>query len=152
MAIIADILTQVDAAATAVGATAFDAVAAEIVPVFRVGSVLVVALIGINLMAQAVPMTLRNGLGLNPDSDLARIRIADSAAWLIRDHLTELHPLIWAHAADGFDNNARVTSASRFAARGRADALRVVADQFREDIDRGLRVTFTADGPRLGPA
>ena len=31
MAIIADILTQVDAAATAVGATAFDAVAAEIV-------------------------------------------------------------------------------------------------------------------------
>ena len=44
MAIIADILTQVDAAATAVGATAFDAVAAEIVPVFRIGSVLVVAL------------------------------------------------------------------------------------------------------------
>ena len=43
MAIIADILTQVDAAATAVGATAFDAVAAEIVPVFRVGSVMIVA-------------------------------------------------------------------------------------------------------------
>ena len=64
MAIIIDILTQVDAAATAVGATAFDAVAAEIVPVFRIGSVLVVALVGVNLMAQAVPMTLRNGLGL----------------------------------------------------------------------------------------
>lgn len=106
----------------------------------------------VNLLAAYCAVALRNGLGLNPDSDLARIRIADSAAWLIRDHLTELHPLIWAHAADGFDNNARVTSASRFAARGRADALRVVADQFREDIDRGLRVTFTADGPRLGPA
>ena len=51
MAIIADILTQVDAAATAVGATAFDAVAAEIVPVFRVGSVLVVALVPV------VPLT-----------------------------------------------------------------------------------------------
>ena len=50
MAIIADILTQVDAAATAVGATAFDAVASEIVPIFRVGSVLVVVLVGINLM------------------------------------------------------------------------------------------------------
>ena len=73
MAIIADILTQVDAAATAVGATAFDAVAAEIVPVFRVGSVLVVALIGINLMAQAVPMTLRNGLGL-----MVRITVASA--------------------------------------------------------------------------
>ena len=73
MAIIADILTQVDAAATAVGATSFDAVAAEIVPVFRVGSVLVVALIGINLMAQAVPMTLRNGLGL-----MVRITVASA--------------------------------------------------------------------------
>jgi type IV secretion system protein VirB6 len=75
MAIIADILTQVDAAATAVGATAFDAVASEIVPIFRVGSVLVVVLVGINLMAQAVPMTLRNGLGL-------MVRIAVASAFL----------------------------------------------------------------------
>lgn len=73
MAIIADILTQVDAAATAVGASAFDAAAAEVVPVFRVGTVLVVALVGINLMAQAVPMTLRNGLGL-----MARISVASA--------------------------------------------------------------------------
>lgn len=75
MAIIADILTQVDTAAAAVGVTAFGAVSAEIIPVFRVGSVLVVALIGINLMAQAVPMTLRNGLGL-------MVRIAVSSAFL----------------------------------------------------------------------
>ena len=75
MAIIADILTQVDAAATAVGATAFDAVASEIVPIFRVGSVLVVVLVGINLMAQVVPMTLRNGLGL-------MVRIAVASAFL----------------------------------------------------------------------
>ena len=73
MAIIVDILTQVDAAATAVGATAFDAVAAEIVPVFRIGSVLVVALVGVNLIAQAVPMTLRNGLGL-----MVRIAVAST--------------------------------------------------------------------------
>lgn len=75
MAVIADILTQVDAAAAAVGVTAFGAVSAEVIPVFRVGSVLVVALIGINLMAQAVPMTLRNGLGL-------MVRIAISSAFL----------------------------------------------------------------------
>ncbi|MEO8243559.1 MAG: type IV secretion system protein [bacterium] len=75
MAIIANILGQVDAAAAAVGATAFSAVAAQIIPVFRIGSVLVVALIGINLMAQAVPMTLRNGLGL-------MVRIAVASAFL----------------------------------------------------------------------
>lgn len=73
MAIIAQILGEVDAAATSVGATAFTAVADQIVPVFRVGTVLVVALIGINLMAQAVPMTLRNGLGL-----IARIGAASA--------------------------------------------------------------------------
>jgi type IV secretion system protein VirB6 len=75
MAIIVDILTQVDAAATAVGATAFEAVAVEIIPVFRIASVLVVALVGINLMAQAVPMTLRNGLGL-------MVRIAVATAFM----------------------------------------------------------------------
>ena len=84
MAVIADILTQVDAAATAVGASAFDAVAAEIVPVFRIGTVLVVALVGINLMAQAVPMTLRNGLGL-----MARISVASAflSSWTIQRSL-----------------------------------------------------------------
>lgn len=101
----------------------------------------------INLLAAYCAVALRNGLGLNPDSDLTRMQIADCAGWLIRDHLTELHPLVWAHAADGFDNNARVTSASRFAARGRADALRIIADQFRDDIDGGLNVTFTPNGP-----
>lgn len=75
MAVIADILSQVDAAAAAVGATAFDAVAVKVVPIFRVGSVLVVVLVGINLMVQAVPMTLRNGLGL-------AVRLAVASAFL----------------------------------------------------------------------
>lgn len=75
MAVIADILGQIDAAAAAVGASAFDAVATQMVPVLRVGSVLVVILVGINLMVQAVPMTLRNGLGL-------AVRISVASAFL----------------------------------------------------------------------
>lgn len=75
MAIIADILTHVDTAAAAVGATAFNAVAVQVLPVFRVGTVLIVALVGINMMVQAVPMTLRNGLGL-------MVRIAVTSAFL----------------------------------------------------------------------
>ena len=103
----------------------------------------------INLLAAYCSVALRNGMGLSSEADLPRAQIAEAARWLIRDHLTELHPMIWAHAADGFDNNTRVTSPSRFAARGRADGLQAVADQFRDDIARGLRVTFTADGPHL---
>ena len=97
----------------------------------------------INLLAAYCAVTL----GRQQGGDDARAEIADCAGWLIRDHLTELHPMIWAHAAEGFDNNARVGSARRFAARGRADALRAIADQFRDDLDRGLRITFTPDGP-----
>ncbi|MGD9863495.1 MAG: hypothetical protein AB7S99_09800 [Pseudodonghicola sp.] len=98
----------------------------------------------INLLAAYCAVTLRNGAGATAGP---RARITDCAGWLIRDHLTELHPLIWAHAAEGFDNNARVGSARRFAARGRADGLRAIAEQFRDDLDRGLRITFTPDGP-----
>jgi hypothetical protein len=105
----------------------------------------------INLLAAFCAVALRNGLGLNEQADLARMQIIDAANWLIREHLTELHPMIWAHAADGFDNNARVTSVSRFAARGRADALQVIADQFREEISKGLRVIFTPNGTQTRP-
>ena len=103
----------------------------------------------VNLMAAYCSVAMRHGLGLNSEADLPRVQIADCAKWLIRDHLTELHPMIWAHAGEGFDNNSRVTSLSRFAARGRADAYQVIADQFREDIDNGRRITFTPDGPEL---
>ena len=103
----------------------------------------------INLLASYCSVALSNGLGLCERADLPRLQIAEAADWLVRDHLYELHPLIWAHAADGFDNNARITSASRFAARGRADALQIIADLFREEIDRGHKVTFTAEGPQL---
>lgn len=88
-----------------------------------------------------------------PDEDSpARRRIAAAADWLIRDHLTEVHPLIWAHAERGFDNNARVPSLPRFAARGRSSALRAIAARFQAEIRKGRHVTFTAEGPRLDPA
>ncbi|WP_171054012.1 hypothetical protein [Arenibacterium halophilum] len=75
-----------------------------------------------------------------------RARVAASADWLIRDHLTELHPMIWAHALDRFDNNATVGSVERFAARGRRSAFRVLGEVFGDDIRRGTHITFTETG------
>ncbi|NRB19327.1 MAG: hypothetical protein HRU33_17580 [Rhodobacteraceae bacterium] len=106
----------------------------------------------INLLASYCSVALCNGLGLCEWADMPRLQIAEAADWLIRDHLYEVHPLIWAHAADGFDNNARITSPSRFAARGRADAMQIIADLFRDEIDRGHKVTFTTDGPQFSLA
>jgi len=105
----------------------------------------------VNLLASYCAVALGNGLGVDGQADLPRLQIAEAADWLIRDHLCELHPMIWAHATDGFDNNARITSPGRFAARGQADALQIIADLFRDEITRGHKVTFTAEGPQLGP-
>ncbi|WP_230981744.1 hypothetical protein [Ruegeria pomeroyi] len=103
----------------------------------------------INLLAAYCTVTLRGNIGLHEEADLNRMQICDAADWLIRDHLTEVHPMIWAHASEGFDNNMRVSSPSRFAARGRADALQIIASLFRDEIRNGNRVVFTPEGPQL---
>lgn len=105
----------------------------------------------INLLAAYCSLTIRHGQGLSERADLKRLHIADCAGWLIREHLTEIHPLLWAHAAEGFDNNLRITSVKRFANSGRLDALRAIADQFRPEIELGHHVTFTPEGPIVEP-
>ncbi|MFY0310308.1 hypothetical protein ACFMBG_10520 [Leisingera sp. D0M16] len=106
----------------------------------------------INLLAAYCSVALRKDLGRNIQADVPRLKIAAAADWLIRDHLKELHPLVWAHAAEGFDNSARITSLSRFAARGHAGALQAIATQFREEIEGGQKVAFTEQGLEFSPA
>lgn len=105
----------------------------------------------VNLLAAFCSVAMQQSQGISTAADLPRMQIVDCANWLIKDHLTEVHPLIWAHASDGFDNSTRVTSINRFAARGRADAMQAIAEHFRDDIDRGLKVIFTSNGPELHP-
>ncbi|UWR01829.1 hypothetical protein K3740_12215 [Ruegeria conchae] len=100
----------------------------------------------INLLAAYCAITQQNRMGQNPQADIARKQICEAANWLIRDHLTELHPLIWAHAANGFNNSLRVNSSERFAARGRRDALKAIANLLREELRSGQSVTFTPSG------
>lgn len=80
-------------------------------------------------------------------ADRTATMIANCAQWVVRNHMTELHPLIWAHAAAGFANNVHVPSPRRFAAMGRQDGLRFIADLFHREIAQGRRIVFTEDGP-----
>ena len=50
-------------------------------------------------------------------------------------------------AAQRFANNLRVSSASRFAAAGQDDALRIIAGMFKREIADGKRIVFTDEGP-----
>ena len=106
----------------------------------------------VNLLAAYCANTIGNSSGGNDEADQVRSQIADCSKWIIREHLTELHPMLWAHAARGFDNNLLVRCPDRFAASGEADALRIIGALFFRDIAAGKRVVFTEDGPITQPA
>ncbi|MFV1466009.1 hypothetical protein VXL81_18135 [Phaeobacter sp. JH204B] len=105
----------------------------------------------INLLASYCAVALRYVEETATTTTGQRAEIAGAADWLIRDHLREIHPLIWAHAAQRFDNNLRIASPRRFADHGRRDALRFIAGLFRSEIEAGQRVEFSAKGLRVSP-
>jgi hypothetical protein len=92
-----------------------------------------------------------NGIGQtfsgNKYADEIRTEIGLCTEWIVREYLTELHPMVWAHAARGFDNNLRVLSPARFAASGKNDALRIIMSLFSKEIAAGKRIVFTDTGP-----
>lgn len=100
-----------------------------------------------NLLAAYCANTVGQTVSGNDEANKNRTAIGKCAGWIVRDYLTELHPLIWAHAARGFDNNLRVASADRFAASGRDDAMRLITSFFSAEIEAGKRIIFTDTGP-----
>ncbi len=103
----------------------------------------------INLLASYCAVALRYSEETAAKGTPQRAEIVEAAEWLIRDHLREIHPLIWAHAAQRFDNNLRIASPRRFADHGRKDALAFIAKLFRHEIEAGQRVEFSAKGLRV---
>ncbi len=103
----------------------------------------------INLLSAYCSVSLKPRGKALPEAARVRAEISEAAGWLIRDHLREVHPMIWAHAGAGFDNDAQVRSVRQFAETGRKAALRAIADLFRDEIEAGKRVVFTPEGPQL---
>jgi hypothetical protein len=100
-----------------------------------------------NLLAAYCANAVGQTYSGNDVANMNRAQIAECASWIVREHLTELHPMIWAHAARGFDNNLDVRSPSRFAASGRDDAQRLIMSLFSSEIAMGKRIIFTDQGP-----
>ncbi len=64
MAVIEVLLVAIDDTVGAIGDTVYTSVAAQVVPVLQVAATVAVALTGINLVMQTIPMTLANGFSL----------------------------------------------------------------------------------------
>ncbi|WP_299148778.1 hypothetical protein [uncultured Tateyamaria sp.] len=105
----------------------------------------------VNLLAAYCANTMGSMPTGHDETDYVRAQIAEAAVWIVRDHLTELHPMLWAHAARGFDNALRVRCADTFAASGYADALRYLTGVFRRELSAGNRVVFTDKGAEMRP-
>lgn len=99
-----------------------------------------------NLLAAYCANAIGQSYSGHPFADDIRSEIAKCAQWIVRKHLTELHPLIWAHAATGFDNNLRVASPARFAASGRQDAMNIILNLFSAEVAAGKHIVFTDAG------
>jgi hypothetical protein len=82
------------------------------------------------------------------EADYVRGQIAAAAKWLIKDHMTELHPMVWANAARGFDNALKVRCPKRYAASGHADARRFLVNLFHSELAVGHEVLFTEKGAK----
>lgn len=81
--------------------------------------------------------------GLRKDLPLA---LRGGFDMVVRDHLREIHPLIWGHAEIGFENTSRVISKERLSAKGRDVALQAVAMPFMAGLQAGQTVHFSPDG------
>lgn len=102
----------------------------------------------VNLLAAFCAVTMAGDTG-HDAADRNRSYIRDARAWIVCDYMTELHPLIWAHAVHGFDNALRVRSIDSFAKRGVTEARRVLKNIFLPELARGQNVVFTKHGPKL---
>lgn len=102
----------------------------------------------VNLLAAFCSITMSADSG-NDAADYNRSRIRKCRDWIVCDYMSELHPLLWAHAAHGFDNNVRVRSVERFAQKGENEARRILNAMFLPELARGQNVTFTENGPAI---
>ncbi len=103
----------------------------------------------VNLLAAfcAVTMDKRSGL---PASDHTRRRLNRCLGPVVRNHLTELHPMIWDRARSATVPGQRNPTPADPFGRGRRIARRAVASVFRTELALGQTVTFTANGPVVG--
>lgn len=102
-----------------------------------------------NLLASYVSVSLPRAAKSVTDSMAASAaldQIQQSAHWIMSDYLHELHPLIWGHAHEGFDNQARIASVDALFRQGREAADKVFLKLFGSQISKGDSLIFTPQG------
>ncbi len=104
-----------------------------------------------NLMAAFCAITMRSaGAGLAAGAR-TRAALHDCLTWILRDHLHELHPLIWTQALH-CPGAGPLPPRRALISEGRRTALRVIAAQYADDIARGHSIAFSPSGMYMLPS
>ena len=82
----------------------------------------------------------------NAEAIATLLKIQTAAQWIISDHLHELHPLIWGHAMEGFNNQAQIASIDALFKQGREKANQVFISLFGDQMMQGNALIFTPQG------
>ncbi len=104
-----------------------------------------------NLLAAFCAVTMRDDPASTQVHHAARKQLRDCLSWILRDHLHELHPLIWTQALHR-PGAAALPSRRALITEGRQTALRAIAAQFADDISGGKSIAFSPTGMYLLPA
>ncbi|WP_420566984.1 hypothetical protein [Thalassovita sp.] len=71
--------------------------------------------------------------------------------WILKDHLREVHPLIWAMAEQDQASEEAMIYTEKLAEEGRGSAFRRISRHFETEIRNGARVVFGEQGPQILP-
>ncbi|MGR3504060.1 hypothetical protein [Pseudaestuariivita sp.] len=82
----------------------------------------------------------------------ARARLTAGFRWVLSDHLRELHPLLWAEAAERFRQEEQLPDRAALVRAGRATAFRRIAEVYSHVMAEGQVVEFGPDGVNVAPA
>ncbi|MFX0540611.1 hypothetical protein ACEWPM_002615 [Roseovarius sp. S4756] len=104
-----------------------------------------------NLMAAFCAVTMRAGDDPGAAHEAVRTALHDCLTWILRDHLHELHPLIWTQALH-CPGAGHLPPRRALISEGRSTALSAIAAQFADDIARGQSIAFSPAGMYMLPS
>jgi len=104
-----------------------------------------------NLMAAFCAVTMRSGPAQADATARTRDALQDCLTWILRDHLHELHPLIWTQTLHR-PGAGPLPPRRALISEGRRTALRAIAAQYADDIAGGQSITFSPAGMYMLPS
>lgn len=79
----------------------------------------------------------------------AHERVHSCFAWIVQDHLREMHPLVWATTHIPGTDDPKPEDHADMIRRGRSRAITSLAEFYAPALDAGRRLIFTPDGVQM---